>query len=80
MYFRSMTQLSGANFKTIPLTTKKVPGKNFLSYEYDWDLFAEALGPQTKVVLLTNPHNPTGKCLRKSDIEKITDLLNEKVK
>ena len=76
--YRSMTQLSGANFKTIPFKTVKTPGKNELQYEYDWDRFEENLGPNTKLVVLTNPHNPTGKCLRQHEIENLSEMLNNK--
>lgn len=29
-------------------------------------------------MLITNPHNPTGKCLTQSDIEKISEILDRK--
>ena len=76
--YKSMAQLSKANFKTIPFKTSQTEDKKALNFEYDWDAFEDALGPKTKIVLLTNPHNPTGKCLTEAEIEKVTELLEKK--
>ncbi|CAI2370385.1 unnamed protein product [Moneuplotes crassus] len=76
--YMSITKLGRGKFRTIPLKTSPTEDGSALNFEYDWDTFEESLGPQTKVVLLTNPHNPTGKCLRKEEIERITELLEEK--
>lgn len=76
--YRSMTQLSRATFRTIPFKTKNVPGKKLIEFEYDWDAFEAALNSKTKLVMLTNPHNPTGKCLTDEELQKITELLEKK--
>ena len=59
--YGSITHLGGATMKTIQLDYKREG--DMLEYYYDWDKFEEALNEKTKVILLTNPHNPTGKCL-----------------
>lgn len=56
-----MVQLSKAKFRTIPMKTALTEDGKSLDFQYDWDAFEDALGPKTKIVLLTNPHNPTGK-------------------
>ena len=76
--YKSIAEFSRAKFRTIPFKTSKIPGKNLLKFHYDWDAFEEALNPKTKLVMLTNPHNPTGKCLTEEEIIKITELLEKK--
>ena len=73
-----MVQLSKADYKAIPLKANPSEDGSELVFEYDWDAFEDALGPKTKVVLLTNPHNPTGKCLREHEIIRITEALEKK--
>jgi aspartate/methionine/tyrosine aminotransferase len=48
-------EFAGAKLKTAPLNCEN--GK----WKYDFDAFERAITPQTKVVIITNPHNPTGK-------------------
>ena len=74
--YGSITHLGGAIMKTLPLETRK--SGDLLEYYYDWEKFEEALNPKTKVVLLTNPHNPTGKCLSEDDIKTISEILDRK--
>ena len=76
--YKSIVELSGAKLRTIPLKTSKVPKKNQIMFEYDWDAFEHALNPKTKVVMLTNPHNPTGQWLREEEIIRMTEILEKK--
>lgn len=66
-----MIEISGAKPKTVPFKWI-YEGKHHFRYEYDFEAFEWALNSKTKCVLITNPHNPTGKVLSKSDIEIIT--------
>lgn len=44
-------------------------------YGLDWDALAAALArPEAKVMLLTNPHNPTGKVFGVEELARIADL------
>jgi aspartate/methionine/tyrosine aminotransferase len=49
-------EFSGAQIKTSPMYTDSEGFWNF-----DFDHFEKSITPTTKVVLITNPHNPTGK-------------------
>lgn len=44
-------------------------------YQIDWDSLATVLAEErTKVFLLTNPHNPTGRVFSKAELKKLYDL------
>lgn len=40
-------------------------------FQIDWALFAEKLNSRTRLVILNNPHNPTGKCLKHEDLQEL---------
>lgn len=43
-------------------------------WEFDLSLLQSKISDKTKLLVLNYPHNPTGACLRKSDMEKIIRL------
>lgn len=43
-------------------------------WEFDLSLLSSLVSDQTKLVVLNYPHNPTGACLRLSDMEQIVQL------
>ncbi len=47
----------------------------FPSYRVDWDAFRRLLSPQTRLVLLNFPHNPTGAILSAADLEQLAEIL-----
>lgn len=40
----------------------------------DFDNLANTIGPQTRLLMLCNPHNPTGRVLDRHDLEKLAEL------
>lgn len=47
-------------------------------YGLDWDALEAALAePRTRVMLLTNPHNPTGKVFTHPELERIVGLCHD---
>lgn len=47
-------------------------------YELDWDaLERAAANPRNRVMLLTNPHNPTGKVYTRPELERIYQICHE---
>lgn len=47
-------------------------------YKIDWDSLETVLAqPQTKVFLLTNPHNPTGKVFSRAELEKLNECCKK---
>ena len=44
------------------------------SYEVDWDSFEDNITPQTRVMILCNPHNPVGKVFTKAELERTAEI------
>jgi methionine aminotransferase len=44
-------------------------------FAYDWDQLRARINTRTRMVILNNPHNPTGAVLLKEDLDKLADLL-----
>ena len=49
---------------------------SYPNFSIDWDLFKKAINPKTKMIIINNPHNPSGTILKKEDLEKLTHLLD----
>jgi cystathionine beta-lyase len=47
---------------------------NTLRYEIDFDALEAAIGPQTTVMLLCNPHNPTGRAWSPAELARIGEI------
>ncbi len=50
------------------------------AFHIDFDALTKAISSKTKAIIVNSPNNPTGAVLPKSDIEKLSLLLNEKQK
>jgi cystathionine beta-lyase len=42
-------------------------------YEVDWEAFHAALRPSTRVLLLSNPHNPVGRVFRREELTRVAE-------
>jgi cystathionine beta-lyase len=42
---------------------------------YDFDALERQITPQTKAMMITNPHNPTGKLFTKEELLRLTEIL-----
>jgi aspartate/methionine/tyrosine aminotransferase len=61
----------GATLKTIDLRFEE-------GFELDIDKLKAAITPATKLISVTHPHNPTGACLRESQLLDLATLAEEK--
>ncbi|MFN8509887.1 MAG: PatB family C-S lyase [Deinococcaceae bacterium] len=43
-------------------------------YAIDWEMFESQITPETRLMLLCNPHNPTGRVWTYSELEKMTEI------
>jgi len=43
-------------------------------YEIDWEVFEGAITPATKVFILCNPHNPTGRVFDRDELQRMADI------
>ncbi|MFV5684443.1 methionine aminotransferase [Flavobacterium sp. GB2R13] len=46
-------------------------------YTPNWEIIEKACTPKTKMIIINNPHNPTGKILKQSDFESLEILLGK---
>jgi cystathionine beta-lyase len=46
-------------------------------YEIDFDALRASLSPSTRMLLLCNPHNPTGRALRRAELEALAEIAIE---
>ena len=63
--------------KWLQATSTEVPLKPD-DWAIDFETFEQAIRPETKLVLLANPHNPTGTWLDQGDLEKLIAICQEK--
>jgi methionine aminotransferase len=64
--YESPVILSGAVPVHIPLNDDFTP---------DWDLIDQRISPKTRLLILNNPHNPSGKVLNEGDIDQLEALM-----
>ena len=55
-------EFAGAKIVTAPMTTNQEG-----EWHFDFETFENSISSNTKVVLLTNPHNPCGKMFSESE-------------
>ena len=54
------------------VSSKRADGT--LYYEFDFDAFEAAITPQTRLFIMTNPHNPVGRAYTRAELEKIAEI------
>ena len=62
-------EINGGKPVLIPLS--------FPDYAIDWDLVKQHITPNTKMIMLNTPHNPTGSVLGSSDIEQLRQIVKD---
>ena len=62
-------EINGAIPVLIPLA--------FPDYKIDWNIVREKISPQTKMIMLNSPHNPTGSVIDKNDIEELRKIVSD---
>jgi methionine aminotransferase len=66
--YESPVLLAGAIPVHLPLSEDFTP---------DWESINTKITPQTRLLIINNPHNPSGKVLEKSDLEKLERLMEK---
>ncbi len=62
-----------------PLLPIKTGSKErILHYEIDFDEFSNTISEQTKVFILCNPHNPTGRVFTQLELERMAEICLQK--
>ena len=66
--------LCGATLLDVPLLPRAA-GEGEVAFEIDWEALERALSPpSTKLLLLCNPHNPSGRCWPRDDLSRLLRL------
>ena len=66
-------EINGAKPVLLPLT---FPDYKSDSYRIDWDLVRKNISPNTKMIVLNSPHNPTGSVLDTNDIDQLRSIVS----
>jgi aspartate/methionine/tyrosine aminotransferase len=64
--------MAGGILKTVPLSVNAQKG-----WSFDPDQLRKTLTKKTKLMILNNPHNPTGKLFTRDELQTITDILKD---
>ncbi len=59
---------AGRRLLSIPLK------RDDLSYTFDLELFEQKISPQTRLLILCNPHNPVGKMYSKKELNRLAEI------
>lgn len=62
-------ELSKAKAVFVPLT--------YPDFSYDWELIRSKITPQTKLIIINSPHNPTGSILTENDLVQLQKIVEE---
>ena len=62
--FEPLVRIAGATPVPLPLSSDS-------GFRFTLDALHQRLSPRTRVLLLCNPHNPTGRCLTREELEAI---------
>lgn len=61
--------LCGGHVRRVPLLRP--------TFAVDWDALSEALSDNTRLLIINTPHNPSGACLSRDDLDRLAELLRE---
>lgn len=69
--YTAQVQMAGGscNFVALQLDTSSK------KWELDLNAFEAAITPKTKIILLNNPHNPTGKVFSMEEMQAMADIV-----
>jgi len=68
--FAPMVQITGATPIVVPLVEEN-------SFRSTTESFRQRITARTKLIILCNPHNPTGRCLSREELSEIATLAQE---
>lgn len=70
--FLHAVQYSGKTLQMVRLIERDMGG--ILRYEFDFDALEAAITPQTRLLLLCNPHNPIGRVMTRAELERAAEI------
>jgi methionine transaminase len=63
-------KLAGGRTIHVPLSSP--------AFSIDWNRFAAALSPKTRLVIINSPHNPTGAVISPGDLDTLAELIADR--
>ena len=69
--YTAQVQMAGGSCNFVTLNLNQSSKK----WELNLDEFEAAITPKTKILLLNNPHNPTGKVFTMEEMQGIADIV-----
>lgn len=69
--YTAAVQMAGGTNKAVPLELNRETSK----WELDFDLLESTITPNTKILLINTPHNPTGKVFTRCELEKLAAII-----
>ena len=73
--YRPSIDLAGGKTIAISLLANRNDQGLVVSYEIPWDDLAKAINPKTRLIIINTPHNPTGMVWQASDLERLSQLV-----
>jgi aspartate/methionine/tyrosine aminotransferase len=70
--YPAQVQMAGGICKLVPLRLDKTTSV----WNVDMTELEAAITPQTKILLINTPHNPTGKVFTREELEAVVEILN----
>jgi len=67
-------ELAGGKPVVVPMLA---PDSGNANYRVDWQRVRDAITEKTRMMILNFPHNPTGICLQRSDIEALESIVEQ---
>ncbi|TNE53750.1 MAG: aminotransferase class I/II-fold pyridoxal phosphate-dependent enzyme [Bacteroidetes bacterium] len=61
-------RMAGAKAVHIPM---------LVGFEMDWDRIEQSIHEQTRMLIVNNPHNPSGRVFRQSDVEALRSIMQK---
>jgi len=73
-FYFSQAEIAGARVRYFSLDEPRVGSDE---WSIDFEKLESYFNEKTRIILLNTPHNPTGKVMKKEDIEKISKILDK---
>jgi methionine aminotransferase len=65
--YEPVVELAGGRARRVPLARP--------DFGVDWQRLRAALGTRTRLLIVNSPHNPSGACLARADLDRLAELL-----
>ena len=75
--YRPSIELAGGKTIAVSLEVIRDEQGQVASYEIPWEALANAIHSKTRLIIINTPHNPTGMVWKKTDLDRLADLVKD---